>query len=271
LELSPDGNVEGKIVGIYRNVHMGLARLEELLPPLDEGKEGLTHSFWRRSTVGPRESRRRIAVPSWSEIRENYPATTRQALKELCENPRPWEDGRLILWNGPPGTGKSHALRALSWEWRRWADFNYVLDPSPFLFDPWNYMLSAFTGESSSNERWSVWVVEDVGDLLATDKLKSSGMSEMLNLSDGAVGQAMRAMILFTSNLDPRHLAAAVTRPGRCSVSIDFRPFEPSEAREWLRRSGSKATASGSVSLAELYATSRGRPLPEPDKAGVYL
>ena len=42
--------------------------------------------------------------------------------------------GRLILWHGMPGTGKTHALRALAWEWRRWCDFHYVTDPEE-LFD----------------------------------------------------------------------------------------------------------------------------------------
>ena len=28
--------------------------------------------------------------------------------------------GRLIVWRGPPGTGKTWALRALAGAWREW-------------------------------------------------------------------------------------------------------------------------------------------------------
>jgi len=40
--------------------------------------------------------------------------------------------GSLILWHGPPGTGKSHALRALGREWRGWCSLHYVTDPEVF-------------------------------------------------------------------------------------------------------------------------------------------
>jgi len=42
---------------------------------------------------------------------------------------RPGQGGRLLLWTGPPGTGKTYALRTLAWEWRRWCSFHYVTDP----------------------------------------------------------------------------------------------------------------------------------------------
>lgn len=41
----------------------------------------------------------------------------------------PGVGGKLVLWHGEPGTGKTYALRTLAWEWRDWCDFHYVIDP----------------------------------------------------------------------------------------------------------------------------------------------
>jgi AAA+ superfamily predicted ATPase len=48
----------------------------------------------------------------------------------------PPSGGRLVLWHGEPGTGKTSAIRALANEWRDWADFQFITDPEEFLANP---------------------------------------------------------------------------------------------------------------------------------------
>lgn len=40
---------------------------------------------------------------------------------------------RLILWHGRPGTGKTHALRALLREWQPWCDAAFITDAERFV------------------------------------------------------------------------------------------------------------------------------------------
>jgi hypothetical protein len=62
---------------------------------------------------------REIEAPSFDTIAHNYARSVRVALDRLLLVEGP-EQGRLILWRGEPGTGKSHALRALVRAWARW-------------------------------------------------------------------------------------------------------------------------------------------------------
>ena len=80
-----------------------------------------------RSASGPtavatRRTSRSIDVPRVGGDRRQLSRRSRQTLAALVRERR-FDDehgGRLILWHGEPGTGKTHALRALAWEWRKW-------------------------------------------------------------------------------------------------------------------------------------------------------
>lgn len=52
--------------------------------------------------------------------------------------------GKIILWHGPPGTGKTRALRARMRAWSMWCQQQYIADPKKFFAEP-AYMTQVLT------------------------------------------------------------------------------------------------------------------------------
>ena len=223
-------------------------------PPQTDTLSRLT--LWTAGTGGsPVRHRRWVDAPRWSAIERNYPRDVAQPLGRLMTmaSSGPSAGGRLMLWYGEPGTGKTTAIRSLAHEWGEWADVHFVLDPEAFFGGP-DYLMHVVGDEDT---RWKVLVVEDADELIRADARKEAGASlgRLLNLTDGILGHGLRVLLLITTNEPMRALHPAVVRPGRCLADVQFRAFSFAEAAEWL---GDAAPVPSGVSaehltLAELY------------------
>ena len=232
--------------------------------------------FWSADDDGGAMTSRRIEAPAWPEVAGNYPRATAARLAGLMgSRDVPGRQGRLVLWHGDPGTGKTTAVRALSRAWSPWCDTHYVLDPEELFTRP-QYLLdvagaSAHTVEDS---RWRLVVAEDCDEYLRADARARAGASlgRLLNLCDGILGHGLRVVLLLTTNEDVGRLHPAVVRPGRCLAQVPFERFPRAQAEAWL--GAGVHVPRESLTLAELYALREQRPAddsghPEPD--GAYL
>jgi hypothetical protein len=249
------GNVYVEVAGTTReevNEAAGIVRraLESTAPEADT----VSVAFWMQGNRGGDVRVREIEAPSFDTIGQNYTRPVREALQRLLLAQAP-ERGRLILWRGEPGTGKSHALRALIRAWASWCSAHFIVDPEELFGHAGAYMLDVLTWDGDDDDKWRLVILEDSGELIASDARTVAGqaLSRLLNVTDGLLGQGTRTLVLITTNEPVKHLHQATRRPGRCLADVEFAALSTDEANTWLKTHGESRRVDRPTTIAELY------------------
>jgi hypothetical protein len=234
-----------------------LDQIKSRIPETKRPENPVGVTVWHSGARGASPSLKNICVPSWAEIRRNYPHAVAEPLDSLVTTSRPDDSGKLILWHGEPGTGKTTALHALVREWKGWCGVDYVADPER-LFGNTGYLLevigktNADSAKDPNTTRWRLLIAEDSDEFLRVSARREAGaaLGRLLNLADGILGQGSNMLILLTTNERLDRLHPAVVRPGRCLAQVEFTRFPPAEANRWLPEK--LARVSDPKTLAEL-------------------
>lgn len=217
--------------------------------------------FWHRSVNGSNSFTRTITVPTWKDIVQNYNEQTRADVESILLRDRSsftGAGGKLLIWRGDPGLGKTFAIRSLLSEWKSWCRGHYITDPEQFLNDS-QYLMNVLLEEDEDEEaeydydhlgnggvstvgttgkKWKLVILEDAGELISVEAKARTGqaLQRLLNVTEGMIGQGLQVMILITTNEDIEKFEPAVIRNGRCLQNIEFQPLSKEEATAWCER-----------------------------------
>ena len=156
-------------------------------------------------------------------------------------------NAKLVLLHGLPGTGKTTYLKYLAHELGKKVLFlppimaESIVNPDfiPFLME----------------NKDCVLIIEDAEKVIGdrNNSGSSVGVSNLLNLSDGILGDILNIHVIATFNMDKEKIDSALLRKGRLIAEHKFGKLNLEDTKTLLTKLGRKTEATEGLTLAEIY------------------
>lgn len=169
-------------------------------------------------------------------MKENYLSSVVEdynfVVKDLASaSPR----GRLVILDGPPGTGKTYFVRGLINEIENSV---FLIVPSSLvshISDP-SFMPAIINLHEDENVP-IILVLEDADIALLPRSMDTmSTISDLLNFADGIVGNIIDFRIIVTTNAKKMEIEPALLRKGRLSRNVHIGKLSVEKAKEVFER-----------------------------------
>lgn len=181
------------------------------------------------------------------DIEMNYGSEFIPIHKKILDTLNKKDSKGLVLLHGDPGTGKTHYLKYLASKIKDkkvlfippyLADFITSPEMTPFLID-------------NSN---SVLFIEDA-ERVITDRNDNggSGVSNILNITDGILSDILKIQIVATFNMDRKKIDPALLRKGRLIAEHKFGELSVDDSNKALKHLGIDFVTDKPMTLTEIY------------------
>ena len=148
--------------------------------------------------------------------------------------------GRVMIIDGPTGSGKTSLVRGLIQEVE---DAIFVVIPQGMLESLVGPGMINMLIDLKDEDRPIIFVLEDADDaLVPRDGGNISLISALLNMGDGILGQALNIRIICTTNARADQIDSAIMRPGRLIAHMHVGALPVDFAKGVLARINPEAT-----------------------------
>lgn len=152
----------------------------------------------------------------------------------------------LALFSGPPGTGKSTFIKYISTQTSR----KIIYLPSTSaesLTDP------GFLTFISDHKN-CILLLEDAEKVLRSrDIQENHAISNILNITDGLLGDCLNIFIIATFNTTRDEIDSALLRKGRLIIEHEFNKLPPENCNKIFENLGIERKVQEPLSLADIY------------------
>jgi SpoVK/Ycf46/Vps4 family AAA+-type ATPase len=157
-------------------------------------------------------------------------------------------DKGIILLHGDPGTGKTSYIKYLT---------SLITDKDILFIPP---SMAEMLSEPSiipflMEHRNSILIIEDAERVISDREINGSpaGVSNILNLTDGILGDCLNIQIVATFNMRREKIDKALLRKGRLIVEHKFEKLNVNDTNKLLKHLKKDFVSSEEMCLADIY------------------
>jgi ATP-dependent 26S proteasome regulatory subunit len=157
-------------------------------------------------------------------------------------------DKGIVLFHGDPGTGKTSYLKYLT---RLITDKEILFIPPSMAESLSEPSIIPFLMEHKN----SILIIEDAERVIADREGNgsSAGVSNILNLTDGILGDCLNIQIVATFNMKREKIDQALLRKGRLIAEHKFTALSVDESNRLLKSLNKEKTVDKPTTLADIY------------------
>lgn len=181
------------------------------------------------------------------KIAENYNQDLIDLHPRIVEFIKSPDTNGIILLHGVPGTGKTSYIRNLIRE----CDTRFIFLPNNLFNHISEPDFIAFISAHPN----TVIILEDCEELLKPREQNNSGngISNLLNLGDGLLGDALKLKIICTFNCSLNRIDEAMLRKGRLMFRYEFKPLEDEKVNQLLKSLNIETETTEPMVLADVF------------------